>query len=120
MKIPSTEELLLQCDISTTRSSGPGGQHVNKTDSAVQLSHRPTGIRLKVSDYRSQYKNKQCALERLQELLQKKQEKEKLAKAALKFKNKPNVRPRRVKEKILKEKKINSQKKNMRKTSFEE
>ncbi|MGL4369260.1 MAG: peptide chain release factor-like protein [Spirochaetota bacterium] len=120
MRIPTIEELCVQCDITTTRSSGPGGQHVNKTDSAVQLFHRPTGIRLKVSDFRSQYKNKQCALERLQELLRKRNEREKLKAAALKFKSRPKVRPRKVKEKILQEKKINAKKKNMRKVPCED
>ena len=120
MKNIDLEELLSQCDITCTRSSGPGGQHVNKTDSAVQLVHRPTGIHLKVSDYRSQYKNKQCAIERLQELLQKRYEKEQRKKAEIRFKNKPKVKPKHIKEKILKDKKHTSRKKNMRKTEFPE
>lgn len=120
MKIASLEELAAQCDFSTTRSSGPGGQHVNTTDSAVVLHHRPTGIRLKASEYRSQYRNKQCALERLQEMLQKRAEKKKLEQAALKFKSKPKIRPRKVKEKILKEKKLNAKKKILRKAAVED
>ncbi|MDN3638759.1 peptide chain release factor H [Simiduia curdlanivorans] len=49
-----------------TRSSGPGGQHVNKTSSAVWATHLPTGIKLRVESDRSQHRNRRIALERLQ------------------------------------------------------
>ncbi len=52
------------------RSSGPGGQHVNKTNSAVRITHLPTGIKIKVESERSQHRNKQIAIERLFLLLQ--------------------------------------------------
>ena len=63
----SDEDLLEECDIETFRSGGKGGQHVNKTDSAVRLRHLPTGIVAQCQDERSQFRNKQIACERLRE-----------------------------------------------------
>ena len=59
------QRLTREVDITSTRSGGPGGQHVNKTNSAVQLTHRPTGIRIRVETDRSQHRNRQLAMERL-------------------------------------------------------
>ncbi len=59
------QRLIREVDITSTRSGGPGGQHVNKTNSAVQLTHRLTGIRIRVETDRSQHRNRQLALERL-------------------------------------------------------
>ncbi|TAJ12552.1 peptide chain release factor H [Marinilabiliaceae bacterium JC017] len=53
----------------TLRASGPGGQHVNKTESAVRALHAQSGLSVLASDSRSQYQNKQLAVERLQHKL---------------------------------------------------
>lgn len=69
--IPDNDnELLAECDVETFRSGGPGGQHANKVESAVRLTHRPTGIRVTSRTSRSQIANKQLALERLRKRLE--------------------------------------------------
>ncbi len=55
------------------RSSGPGGQHVNRTASAVQLLHRPSGLVVKAQTERSQQLNRYYARKRLADLLEAKQ-----------------------------------------------
>ena len=60
--------------IETFRSSGAGGQHINRTDSAVRITHLPTGIHAIAADERSQIRNKALALLRLQEQLQSRSE----------------------------------------------
>jgi ribosome-associated protein len=51
------------------RASGPGGQHVNKTESALRLTHPPSGVVVAVQDTRSQHRNREVAFERLVERL---------------------------------------------------
>ena len=51
------------------RASGPGGQHVNKTESALRLSHPPSGVVVVSQDSRSQFRNRETAYERLIERL---------------------------------------------------
>ncbi|MBL8514108.1 MAG: peptide chain release factor-like protein [Betaproteobacteria bacterium] len=57
--------------IDTFRASGPGGQHVNKTSSAVRLTHPPSGVVVIAQDSPSQFRNKNIAMERLIERLKK-------------------------------------------------
>ena len=61
------EDLLQECEMDTFRSSGPGGQHVNKTESAVRLKHLPSGIVVTCREERSQHRNKARCLQKLRE-----------------------------------------------------
>ena len=61
----SDEDLLRECEVDTFRSSGPGGQHVNKTESAVRLTHKPSGVVVTSRQERSQHRNKEICLQRL-------------------------------------------------------
>ena len=53
----------------TMRASGPGGQHVNRTESAVRVTHLPTGIAVHAAEERSQHRNRKLALARLAQKL---------------------------------------------------
>ncbi len=102
----SDEDLLKECNVDTFRAGGKGGQHLNKTESAVRMTHLPTGTVVSCQDERSQYQNKQKCLLQLREKL-----------VALNYrppKRIPTRKPRSAKEKILETKRKQSQKKQLR------
>jgi hypothetical protein len=66
--LPLTD-LLADCDIRRTRRGGPGGQHRNKVETAIVITHRPTGITGQASERRSQDLNRQAAIQRLRTTL---------------------------------------------------
>ena len=86
--MPEAEEVEFSIDpkdlqIDTFRSSGAGGQHVNKTESAIRITHLPTGTVVECQDERSQYKNKDRAMQILRsKLYEAEQEKQRSAVAA--------------------------------------
>ena len=101
---------------SFARSSGPGGQHVNKVSTAVTLKHRPSGVSVTVQDSRSQARNRALALERLLDALERRREEKRAAEraAASQQRRRNSPRPPRLKRKILEQKRNRSQLKKLR------
>ncbi len=100
------KDLLAECKLDTYRSSGSGGQHVNVTDSAVRLTHIPTGIVVTSQKERSQLLNKRECLTKLRKIVQK-----------LNYRKPKRIAtriPRSVKIKNLEKKSKNSEKKRQR------
>ncbi|MFN8587668.1 MAG: peptide chain release factor-like protein [Candidatus Eisenbacteria bacterium] len=64
------QRLLAECEVEAYRSSGPGGQKKNKTESSVRVRHLPTGLVRIATESRSQARNREAALERVWEALE--------------------------------------------------
>ena len=106
VKTESRDRLLAECRVDTFRSGGRGGQHQNKVESGVRLTHRPTGISVASRAHRSQHGNRREALRRLREKL-----------AELAREDPPRIRtqvPARERRRRIQEKKRRSRLKQLR------
>jgi protein subunit release factor B len=106
----SDEELLRECELETFRASGPGGQHVNKTESAVRLRHPPSGLVVTSREERSQHRNKAICLQKLREKVEQ-----------LNHRDAPRIRtrvPRSARNRTLEEKSRRSRVKQLRSKRF--
>jgi len=103
------EALKGQVIIETYRSSGPGGQRKNKTETAVRLKHLPSGITVTATEYRFQTQNRRLAFERLRDRLMRLNRPKK--------RRIPTPVPRKAIEKKREEKTLLSVKKQRRKLS---
>lgn len=93
------------------RSRGPGGQRKNKKETAVRIRHIPTGITVIATESRSQARNRQVALKRLKERLERLKRKKK--------RRIPTKISTSAKERILKEKRLRSERKRLRQKVME-
>ena len=102
-----------------TRSSGPGGQNVNKTSSAVVLVHRPSGVQVRCEQERSQSQNRMVARELLLDKIEQRQRAILLAERAQreKLRRQKRKRSRPAQERVLQDKARRSARKRLRKVS---
>lgn len=103
----SLDNVARDCEVSVFRATGPGGQGVNTTDSAVRMKHLPTGITVTARESRSQFRNRQLCLQKLRMIFERKAQPPKIRK-------KTRI-PRRAKERRLQDKHMTSEKKAARK-----
>ena len=105
-----------------TRSSGPGGQNVNKTSSAVVLRHRPTGLQIRCEQERSQAQNRLRARELLLDKIESHRRSIERARQAQveKLRRQKRKRSRAAKERILHDKARQASKKRLRRVRGEE
>ncbi|HET7784953.1 MAG TPA: peptide chain release factor-like protein [Myxococcales bacterium] len=105
------DALLAQCEVQAHRASGPGGQHRNKSETAIRLVHGPSGVSAEGKDERSRAQNLRIALGRLRE---------KLARRAYRPPPRRPTKPTRgSRERRAQDKRLHSQKKAARRGSFE-
>ncbi len=106
------EDLAGEIETTVYRASGPGGQHRNKTESAVRIKHLPSGVIVVATENRSQIRNRQLAMERLIERLKRLNHKPKRRKST-----KP---PRAAAENRLRKKRLQSLRKKLRRNAGDE